>query len=376
MHDQLSDSNRAFTVDWSTVAIVGVGLIGGSLALGLKRAGLTSRVVGVSSEDTIRDARDLGVIDDGGGYDDIADVISEARVVFLCTPIHRIIELLPIAMRSVPSGAVVSDVGSTKVEIVRAAATVARPDALFIGGHPMAGSEQSGVGAADPFLFQNAMYVLTPTADTPSPLVASFGDGLGRLGARVITLAPNVHDRVAAAVSHLPQLIALSLVEFVGARNEKESAYLRMAAGGFRDMTRIASSPFRMWRDILQTNTDEIRRAVDDFRKSLDALETDLEDADSHFARANEIRGAIPRDAKGFISPLSDVLVRVEDRPGMLARMTTAIADAGISIMDIELLKIREGEGGTFRLAFHDLESATHAVEILCRIGFSARLRG
>ncbi len=375
MHDRLPKSHHEESVDWSTVAIVGVGLIGGSLALGLKRAGLTDRVVGVSSEHTIHEARELGVIDDGCGYDEIADAVSEARVVFLCTPIHRIIELLPVVMRSVPSGSIVSDVGSTKVEIVRAAATAARPDAIFIGGHPMAGSEQSGVGAADPFLFQNAMYVLTPTADTPSPLVASFGDGLARLGARVISLAPDVHDRVAAGVSHLPQLIALSLVEFVGKRNEEEPAHLRMAAGGFRDMTRIASSPFRMWRDILQTNSEEIRHAIGDFRKYLDAIEGDLDDASSHFENANEIRGTIPRDAKGFISPLSDVLVRVEDRPGILARMTTAIADAGISIMDIELLKIREGEGGTFRLAFHDSETAARAVEILCRTGFSARVR-
>ena len=375
MHDQLPKSRHEESVDWSTVAIVGVGLIGGSLALGLKRAGLTDRVVGVSSEKTIREARELGVIDDGCGYDEIADAVSEARVVFLCTPIHRIIELLPVVMRSVPSGSIVSDVGSTKAEIVRAATNAARPDAIFIGGHPMAGSEQSGVGAADPFLFQNAMYVLTPTADTPSPLVASFGDGLARLGARVISLAPGVHDRVAAGVSHLPQLIALSLVEFVGKRNEEEPAHLRMAAGGFRDMTRIASSPFRMWRDILQTNSEEIRHAIGDFRKYLDAIEGDLDDASSHFENANEIRGTIPRDAKGFISPLSDVLVRVEDRPGILARMTTAIADAGISIMDIELLKIREGEGGTFRLAFHDSETAARAVEILCRTGFSARVR-
>ena len=375
MHDRLPKSRHEESVDWSTVAIVGVGLIGGSLALGLKRAGLTDRVVGVSSEKTIREARELGVIDDGCGYDEIADAVSEARVVFLCTPIHRIIELLPVVMRSVPSGSIVSDVGSTKAEIVRAATNAARPDAIFIGGHPMAGSEQSGVGAADPFLFQNAMYVLTPTADTPSPLVASFGDGLARLGARVISLAPGVHDRVAAGVSHLPQLIALSLVEFVGKRNEEEPAHLRMAAGGFRDMTRIASSPFRMWRDILQTNSEEIRHAIGDFRKYLDAIEGDLDDASSHFENANEIRGTIPRDAKGFISPLSDVLVRVEDRPGILARMTTAIADAGISIMDIELLKIREGEGGTFRLAFHDSETATRVVGILCRTGFSARVR-
>lgn len=371
----VDDSRRDVSVDWSTVAIVGVGLLGGSLALGLRQSGVTERVLGVSSERTLSEARELGVIDDGVGYEQLADVVSEASVVFLCTPIFRIIELLPIVMKSARNGAVVSDVGSTKGEIVCAASTVADAHAVFIGGHPMAGSEQSGVRAADPFLFQNAMYVLTPTEDTPPALVASFGNGLAQLGARVISLAPDEHDRVAAAVSHLPQLLALALVEFVGARNDETPAYLRMAAGGFRDMTRIASSPYPMWRDILQTNTQFIRGAIEDFRGFLDAIEDDLGDARAHFERANDVRGTIPRDAKGFISPLSDILVRVEDRPGMLARLTTALADADISIMDIELLKIREGEGGTFRLAFHDAHTATRAVEILCGIGFRARVR-
>jgi len=365
------------SVDWSTVAIVGVGLIGGSLALALRRAGLAGRVIGVSRPGTIRDAIGMGVIDEGGGYDELERLIAPARVVFLCTPIRRIIELLPPTMAAAAPGTLVTDVGSTKGEIVHAArdARPARLGVTFIGGHPMAGSEQSGVGAADPFLFQNAMYVLTPTAETPEPLVASFAAGLARIGARVIRLAPETHDRVAAAVSHLPQLISLALVELVADRNEEEPAHLQMAAGGFRDMTRIASSPYRMWRDILATNAPEVRAALDAFAGYLGRFARDLEDMEPHFDRANRTRDAIPRDAKGFLSPPSDVLVRCEDRPGVLARMTAALAEAGINIMDIELLKIREGEGGTFRMAFRDRQAADEAAALLTAAGFPARVR-
>jgi len=241
-------------VDWSTVAVVGVGLIGGSLALALKHVGLADRIIGVSRAETIDEALRLGVLDDGGTYDELPALIASARVVFLCTPIRRIIDVLPLVAQSAKPGTLITDVGSTKSEIVRAAASALRPGVAFIGGHPMTGSEQSGVRAADPFLFQNAMYVVTPLPELPDTLVSSFSEGIARIGGRVLRLSPQQHDRVAAAISHLPQLLALALVEMVGDRNHREPAHLQMAAGGFRDMTRIASSPYSVWRDILATN--------------------------------------------------------------------------------------------------------------------------
>jgi len=369
------DCSAPKSVDWSTVAIVGVGLIGGSLALALKRAGLATRTVGVSKPQTIKDALDLGVLDAGGPYDELPRLVKDAGVIFLCTPILRIIELLPgVGMAAAP-GTVISDVGSTKTAVVRAAHEAIRSDVTFIGGHPMAGSEESGVRAADPFLFQNAMYVLTPVPGTPEPLLSSFAHGVSRLGARVVVLPAEVHDRIAAAVSHLPQLLALALVELITDRAREQSAHLEMAAGGFRDMTRIASSPYRMWRDILQTNAPEIRDALVAFRDRLDALERDLADLEAHFQKANETRASIPKDSKGFITPICDVLVRCRDKPGVLARMTAALADAGVNIMDIELLKVREGEGGTFRVSFRDDQTAREAIRLLKGSGFEARRR-
>ena len=361
------------SVGWSTIAVVGVGLIGGSLALALRRAGLAKRVIGVSSPGTITDAVGLGVIDEGGPYEDLPRLVRDAGVVFLCAPIYRIIALLPAVGKAASPGALVTDVGSTKARIVQAARKAMPAGVAFIGGHPMAGSERSGVGAADPFLFQNAMYVLTPSEETPEPLVGSFAEGLGMIGARVIVLPAEVHDRVAAMVSHLPQLLALALVELVGERNRDEPAHEQMAAGGVSDMTRIASSPYAMWRDILQTNAEEIRHALGAFRERLATLERDLEDLESHFRAANETRATIPKDTKGFITPICDVLVHCQDKPGVLAKMTSALASARINIMDLELLKIREGEGGTFRVSFKDDETARQAVRVLKDAGFDAR---
>lgn len=375
MDEQNMSRIRTSSVDWSTVAVVGVGLIGGSLALALRRAGLATRVIGVSSPQTVADALALGAIDEGGPYDQLPRLVRDAGVVFLCTPISRIIELLPEVGRVASPGTLVTDVGSTKVAIMDAARKALPPGVAFIGGHPMAGSEQSGVRAADPFLFQNAMYVLTPTERTQDPLVRSFADGLGKIGARVLVLPAEVHDRVAAAVSHLPQLLALALVELVGDLNRREPAHLQMAAGGFRDMTRIASSPYRMWRDILRTNSGEIRDALAAFRERLDALDRELEDLEPYFATANQTRAAIPKDSKGFITPICDVFVRCQDTPGVLAKMTGALAAARINIMDLELLKVREGEGGTFRVSFKDDATAQEAISALEDAGFEARRR-
>jgi len=358
--------------DFSPVAIVGVGLIGGSLAQAFRRMG-DVEIIGISSPATVAAALDQRVIDTGGGYEELERLIPAARTVFLCTPIQRIIEMLPAVGRAARRGALITDVGSTKAEIVEAARSAMPEGVTFLGGHPMAGSEQSGLNASDPFLFQNAMYALTPMDTTPIEELERLAWLVGELGARVVVLEPSVHDRVAAAVSHVPQLLSLALVELVGDRNIEEPAHLQMAAGGFRDMTRIASSPYRMWRDILATNTDAVRDALADLRARLSEMERDLSgQMEDHFASANRTRGAIPKDSKGFLASMFDVLVRCEDKPGVLARITNVLADAGVDIKDIELLKIREGEGGTFRLAFRDSESAAYAVKLLNGAGFSA----
>jgi prephenate dehydrogenase len=245
---------------------------------------------------------------------------------------------------------------------------------VFIGGHPMAGSEGSGIEYADGLLFQNAVYVLCPPLGCGKkiqPLAAL----LKSIGARVLTMDAREHDHVAAAISHLPQLIAVSLMDNAARMNERNPAFLQLAAGGFRDMTRIASSPFYVWKDILSNNRDETMHALREFEKLLGQFrkglhQNSLSDVGKKFLRAKSFRDSIPKNTKGFIHSLHDLFIWVDDKPGMLATMTATLFRSGININDIELLKVREGQGGTFRLSFESAESARLAAKSLRAKGF------
>ena len=363
---------------FETIVIVGVGLMGGSLGLAIRRRNPDVRIVGVSSPAAIKRALELGAITEGCGYDDMEHVVGDADLVVLCTPINRIQGLITQLAPMLKPGVLVTDVGSTKRTITAHAHNTLPKGVHFIGGHPMAGSEKSGIDAADPFLFQNAIYVLCPTDAVPDSLTRSFVRLLDTLGAVVVVLDAESHDRIAAAVSHLPQLLAITLVDMVGGLDSGEAPYLRLAAGGFRDMTRIASSPYGMWDDIFCTNGDVVREAIDAFINRLHEVRDAVGDATlgDVFDVANVTRETIPKDTKGFIRRLSEVLVVVEDTPGVIARIAVALADIDINIRDIEVMKVREGEGGTLRLAFEDDAAAATAIRRLEDIGFSARKRG
>jgi prephenate dehydrogenase len=211
----------------------------------------------------------------------------------------------------------------------------------------------------------------------PPPVIDRLARFLGLTGARVIVLAADDHDRIAAGISHLPQVLAVSLVRFLDELGPHRADGIHLAAGGFRDMTRIASSSFDVWRDILATNKDVIADMVARFLEHTRSVVGSFEEAalQDAFESAARTRAEIPRDSKGFIGRLWDVLVVVEDRPGMIAGIAVPLAERGINIKDIEVLKVREGEGGTLRLAFQSQEEAREAIRELEGKGYSARLR-
>lgn len=363
---------------FKTATIVGVGLIGGSLAAAFKRRSIAGNIIGISSPDTIRTAKELKLIDNGYDYDALRQGVENADLVVLCTPIARIIELMPQIAEWISPGSIVTDVGSTKRIIMEAADRYLAKEVTFIGGHPMAGSEKRGVSASDPFLFENAIYVLTPSTSTRREELEKIQEAFVSIGAQVVILDPELHDRIAATISHLPQMLAVGLVNMLRSESDHHPEYVKLAAGGFRDMTRIASSPFSVWRDICETNQDLICEQLDRYISQLqeirDMIGTDA--LSDKFSGASLIRNTIPRDTKGFLHPRPEVLVVTEDRPGMLAQITAALANRNINISDIEVLKVREGEGGTIRLAVMDSDEAIQATEILKAHGFEARIRG
>lgn len=360
------------------IGIVGTGLIGGSLGLAWKRhADVT--IIGFDERHVLDRALERGAVDKGAASP--ADAVRGSDLVVLATPIRSILSMLEHVSPHLKEGAIVTDVGSVKRPIVEHALEILPAHATFIGGHPMAGSERRGIDHADALLFENATYVLCPPGgpddDDFESKYASFISLVSLTGARLILLPPERHDRVAAIVSHLPQLLATALMNYAIEENRDDEAILKLAAGGFRDMTRIASSPFDVWRDIILANTGPILDALSGFVTELQNLRhrvavEDLDAIEKAFESARQARETIPRDTKGFLHPLADVFVYAEDRPGELLAITRVLHEAGLNIKDIELLKIREGTGGAFRIGFSDDETAEQASNELQRTGYTA----
>ena len=269
------------------LAVVGVGLLGGSVAKAARQGGLARRIVGIG-----RDAGRLEPALDDGTLDlavtDVDAGVRDADFVLLAAPVLAIEGLLERVGRAAPVGAVVTDVGSTKRNIVRAAERLAamRPLA-FVGSHPMAGSEQAGYRVARPDLFRGATVVVTPTEATELAALKKTTEFWEALGARVTSLDPETHDRTVAAISHLPHLIACALVD--GAARV-EPAALELAARGFRDTTRIAAGDPDMWTEIFLSNRDALTAAVEAFREALGELQRVIDDG-----RADVLRAALAR---------------------------------------------------------------------------------
>lgn len=284
---------------FGTVALVGVGLIGGSLGMSIKRKGLAEKVVGVGrSEQRLMQARILGAIDEYRM--EAEDSVEDADLVVICTPVRTIISKLRSFSSRLKPGAVVTDVGSTKREIVDAAAECMPEHATFIGGHPMAGTEKSGVEAAFPDLFLGATYVLTPSESTDLTALGRLTSLVESTGARIEVMSAKEHDRTVAIVSHLPHVLAGALLAQTESSARNCESIFRLAAGSFRDATRVSDSPPEIWRDICLSNADEIARAIDDFQILLNHVKDSLMDLDEEsifqfFESAREVRQAAMR---------------------------------------------------------------------------------
>jgi len=261
-----------------TVAIAGVGLIGGSFGLALKKAGFAGTILGVSSPATLRVALERGAIDEGVP---LADAAARADLIYLAQPIGRIIDTLRHVDALVRPGTLITDAGSTKSAIVSAARQHIR-HAVFLGGHPMAGKEKRGVAEADADLFRGRTYVLTP--DDPraleAPAAQEFVEWIRRIGALPLTMHAVEHDRVVSFTSHLPQLAATALAATVA---EQAGDHLAVAGPGLTDTTRLALSSFELWRDILATNSGPIAQALTAYIGKLEHLRDNL--------RTREIEG-------------------------------------------------------------------------------------
>ena len=272
----------------NSVAIVGTGLIGASFGLALRRAGFIGPILGVSSERALADAVAVGAIDRGVT---LAEAAGQAELVFLSQSIGRILDTLRHLDPLLRPGALVTDAGSTKNEIVDHARQFIRRG-QFLGGHPMAGKELRGAAAAEAGLFQGCTWVLTPDepAELETPAARAFVGWLDRIGARLVALDCDEHDRVVAFTSHLAQLASTALASSVG-ENLSEERHLRVAGPGLRGMTRLALSSYDLWRDILATNAEQIDRALSRYVQKMEYIRDNLRtrQLQNEFARGADL---------------------------------------------------------------------------------------
>jgi prephenate dehydrogenase len=259
------------------IAIVGVGLIGGSFALAARRAGIAERITGWDRKEALDKARDIGAID---GVEDAfdSDRASGADLVYLAAPVGAIVSFLRKRGKSLKRGAIVTDAGSTKREICRVALEALPRNVAFVGGHPMAGSERTGVEFADANLFQGAGYALVTNDDVDSDALRAVTQVVRSIGATPIALSAEEHDRIAARISHSPQMLSTALALAVARRCE--AGTLALAGSGFAEMTRLAESRWSVWEDICRTNADEISAALDETIAEIEAVRAAISSGD------------------------------------------------------------------------------------------------
>ena len=256
----------------SKITIIGCGLIGGSMALALRRRRPEYSIACLDLPERLPAIREAGVTDEAGTLDDIPKHVPGSSIVFLATPVQDILHTIALLAPHLSPGTIVTDAGSTKRQIMAEAQKLVPPGVHFIGGHPMAGSEHSGVEAADPLLFSDRVYVLCPYSDTPPDALLTMMDLVESLMAFPITVDPEEHDRIMAMVSHVPQLIAVALMNSAQKADAEHGMLDKLAGRGFLDMTRLAASDYRIWEGILKTNSEAIAQAVERFTRTLGFL--------------------------------------------------------------------------------------------------------
>ncbi len=343
----------------SVIGFIGLGLIGGSIAKGIKRTRQDVKILAyMRTRAKLEQAQRDGIVD--VILDGVDEKLGECDIIFLCTPVEYNAQYLAAIRPYLKPGAIVTDVGSTKTRIHEAVRELGMEE-VFVGGHPMAGSEKTGYENATDHLLENAYYIITPTAVSREEDVARMTQIAQLIGSLPIVLDYREHDRIVAGISHLPHIIASSLVNLVRDTDNSAEMMKRLAAGGFKDITRIASSSPEMWEQICMTNTANIaemlRLYIASLQRTLDDLLQARQDAVYRlFDTSRVYRNSITDIPKGSVSPDYSFTVDVVDEPGAISTLSVILSARGISIKNIGINHNREHGEGALRITFYEKE--------------------
>lgn len=357
-----------------TYGFISLGLIGGSIARAIREQYKDAVIYAYNrTKESIEQAEADGVINKGLELDD--PLWSECDLLFLCAPVQVNTKILDTLLPLLSEDCLITDVGSVKGSI-HSYIEEKNLGSRFIGGHPMAGSERVGYINSKALLLQNAYYILTPGEGVATEKIDMYRDLVKTIGALPIILDYKQHDFATAAVSHLPHVIAASLVSLVKDNDNEDGLMKMIAAGGFKDITRIASASPTMWEQICMTNTENIQILLDKYIQALTKIQNTLTEKNSEeiyqfFDQARIYRDSLPNHSAGPIKKHFQLLVDIADEPGALASIATILALNAISIKNIGITHNREYEGGILRIEFYDQDNVDKANQILSAKGYA-----
>ncbi len=353
-----------------TIAFFGLGLIGGSIAKSIRKNDPSWHIVAFDPDrDTLASALSLGVID--GVCEEEDPRLLNSDYLFLCAPVEYNLSFLGKIFDKIGQDCIITDVGSVK-GVIHEKVKELHLQPHFIGGHPMAGSEKSGFVSSSERLLENAWYITTPAEDVPLQRVTEFTDLIRLTGALPMVITAEEHDFITAGVSHLPHIIASALVNLVSMLDNEAEYMKTIAAGGFRDITRIASSSPVMWQQICLENQSNISNVLDDYIRLLIQFRyyIDQKDADSLFrlfSSSRDYRDSIDTEGRGLIRKSYAVYLDIADEPGGIASVATILALDNISIRNIGIIHNREFEQGVLKIEFYEEDALRRGVELLKR---------
>lgn len=350
------------------IGFIGLGLIGGSIAKTIHRIYPDITLIAYDpNTETLKLAMEESVI--SHGFSDLTEDFARCRYIFLCAPVQKNAEFLAKLSDFAGKDCIITDVGSVKNDIHESiSGTGIAP--YFIGGHPMTGSEKSGYEHATPYLLENAYYILTPTEETDQESVREFQEFIRSLGAITMVLDYEFHDFITASISHLPHILASSLVNLVQDIDNEDETMKKVAAGGFRDITRIASSSPVMWQQICLTNRTQIIKLIDLFIHSLEMTRDFISASESQelfdfFQRAKDYRDSLTITSSGPLSKVHEIYCDMIDEAGGIAALATILSSHGISIKNIGIIHNREFQDGVLHMEFYEEDARSKAITLL-----------
>ena len=350
------------------VGFIGLGLIGGSIAKAIRRFHPECEISAFDVDtSSLSLALHNGIIHNA--FHSIDDYYSNCDIIFLCTPVSNNNDYLQRIKKIIKPGSILTDVGSVKSDIHEKVEEMGLEE-NFVGGHPMTGSEKSGFENSTGHLLENSFYVLTPSKKVSEEFVESYREFVASLGALPLILDYREHDHITAMVSHLPHVIAASLVNLMKSSDSADEKMKMIAAGGFKDITRIASSSPTMWQQICLTNKDNIVSILKKYINSLEQIKETLESKNSNdiyefFSIAKEYRNSIPNSSVGPIKKVYEIYCDIIDEAGGIATIATILAVKNISIKNIGIIHNREYEEGVLKVEFYHEHAAKEAANLL-----------